>query len=162
MRILRFFVCTFTGVAGTRWKGEGKLQPYFILVFRVSDLNFCVKFHVPFSLQCRYVHFLFHFSYIVYKIFESENLFDIEAYLQPPNEGLNSDEDSGSEKRTDPEHLSSVQLIAQAHIRIVCSIHITNSVEAECDDKKMLAICKEKFIRKMRAIGEKEVDLTMI
>lgn len=43
---------------------------------------------------------MFHFKYTaseVYDILESENFFDAEVYLQPSNDGLNSDEDSDSE-----------------------------------------------------------------
>ena len=79
---------------------------------------------------------MFHFSYTateVYDILESENFFDAEVYLQTQNDGLNSDEDSDSENRTDPQHLSVGQLIAQADFRIDFAIHITNSLEAECD-----------------------------
>ena len=76
-------------------------------------MDICVKFQVLSFLQCRCIHFLFHISYTaseVYDILESENLFDAEEYLQSPNDGLNSKEDSDSEEGTDPQHLSAGQL----------------------------------------------------
>ena len=57
-------------------------------------------------MLCRYIHFLFHFSCSAN---ESENLFDAEVYLQPPNDA------------------------AQADFRIGFGTHIT-TLEAERDD----------------------------
>ena len=65
--------------------------------------------------------------------------------MQPPNYGLNSDEDSDSEEGTDSQHLSADQLIAQADFRIDFGTRITNSLEAECDD-----------IEKWRQLGKRE------
>ena len=81
-------------------------------MFWLNVFSICVKFHVRFSLQCRYVHFFFHFSYAdseAYNTVESENFFDAEAgvYLQLPNDGLNFDEDSDAEEGNDPQHFSS-------------------------------------------------------
>ena len=80
---------------------------------------------------------MFHFSYTaseVYDILESENFFDTEVYFQRANDGLNSDEYSDSGEGNDPQHLSADQLIAQGDFRINFGTHITNSLEAECDD----------------------------
>ena len=95
----------------------------------------CAKFQVLSSLKFRCIH-LFHFSYSasdVYDIAELENFFDAEVYLQPPNDGLKSDEGSDSEEGTGPQHLSAGQIIAQSDFRIDFGIVITNSFEAECD-----------------------------
>ena len=119
----------------------------------VNDLDICVEFQVLFFLYCRCIHFLLHFSYTAsedYDILESENFFDTEVYLQPPNYGLNSGEDSDSEEGTDSQHLSAGQLIAQADFRIDFGTRITNSLEAECDDiEKMKTTWKKRKILAM-------------
>ena len=66
-------------------------------------------------------YFLFYFNYTASKvseILESENFLDAEVYLQPPNDGLNSDDDSDSKEETDPQRLSAGQLIAQADFKV--------------------------------------------
>ena len=60
-----------------------------------------------------------------------ENFFDAEVYLQPPNDGLDSDEDSDSEEGTDPQHLSAGQLTAEADFRIDVGAHVADSFETE-------------------------------
>lgn len=60
------------------------------------------------------MHLLFYFSCsasVVYDILASEDLFDGNVYLQPPKEGLNSDEVSDSEEDADWQYLSAAILL---------------------------------------------------
>ena len=107
---------------------------------------------------------MFHFSYTageVYDIPESENFFDAEVYLQPPDDGLSSDGDSDSQEGTDPQHLSVGQLIARADFRIDFGAHITNSLQVECDDVENVNELQDEAIRKNRTIWKWKKILTM-
>ena len=80
-------------------------------------------------------YFLFYFNYTASKvseILESENFLDAEVYLQPPNDGRNSDDDSDSKEETDPQRLSAGQLIAQADFKVDL-VHIL-LIAVWCDD----------------------------
>ena len=108
---------------------------------------------------------MFYFGYIaceIYDILESENFFVAEVYLQPPNDGLNSDEDSDSEEGTNLQHLSDSQLITHADFRINFGTHLTNSLEAECDDVENVNNLKNEAHSENEYNLEKEEDFNKV
>lgn len=100
LHILQFFVCTLIGCSSQKMVGAKQNKPCCgLLYFNFFGQWFGHLCYLScfFLLQCRCIHFLFHFDYIaceVYDILESEKFFTTEVYLQPPNDGPNSNKGS--------------------------------------------------------------------
>ena len=75
------------------------------------------------------MHLLFYFSCtasVVYDILASEDLFDGNVYLQPPKEGLNSDEGSDSDTTTFNSNQILTKTTNQQTIQPHCGISNSN------------------------------------